>query len=402
MGRPSRVRVIGPLEPYASGFGQEIVRQGYTSHSASYQLQLMAHASRWLASNGHNAGDFTPARVKEFLKARRAEGYTLWLSTSAMAPLLAYLRGLGVAPTPSPVDPETPAEALLERYRCYLTHERGLAASTLADYSHVAKLFLFKRSQAGELDLKRLNAVEITDFVIAECRTRKIGSAKSIVCGLRALLRFLYADGHTDSKLAPAVPAVAGWRHATLPRALSRQDVSALLASCDRRTTFGRRDFAVLTLLSRLGLRAGEVASLALVDVDWRAGEVVIRGKGRREERLPLPVDVGEALVGWLRRGRPRCKSPLLFTRVRAPHRGLTSSGVSAVVRAAAVRAGLSEVSAHRLRHTVATEMLRTGAVLPEIGQVLRHASTLTTSIYAKVDRQTLRTLAQPWPGGEA
>jgi len=155
----------------------------------------------------------------------------------------------------------------------------------------------------------------------------------------------------------------------------------------------------VLTLLIRLGLRAGEVAALELDDIDWRAGEVTIRGKGRREERLPLPVDVGDALVGWLRRGRPRCECAKVITRVRAPHRGLTTAGVSAIVRAACVRAGLPEVGAHRLRHTAATEMLRAGAGLVEVGQVLRHASVLTTSMYAEVDRDRLRTLALPWPG---
>jgi site-specific recombinase XerD len=319
-----------------------------------------------------------------------------------MTPLLGYLRDLGLVPSPSPVVPATPAEALLERYRCYLIQERGLSPRTIASYAHVAKLFLFNRSAEGELGLERLSAAEITGFVLAECRARRVGSAKYIVCGLRALLRFLYSDGHVESQLAAAVPSVAGWRLAGLPKALSSREVAALLASCDRRTTFGRRDFAVLTLLVRLGLRAGEVAALALVDIDWRAGEVVIRGKGRREERLPLPIAVGEALVGWLRRGRPRCESPTVFTRVRAPHLGLTSGSVSAIVRAASGRAGMSEVSAHRLRHTAATEMLRAGAGLSEVGQVLRHASTLTTSLYAKVDRQTLRTLALPWPGGEA
>jgi site-specific recombinase XerD len=394
--------VIGPLQPHASGFHRELVRQGYTALSARKQLRLMAHASRWLASRGLEAGDFVPARVEEFLEARRAAGYTLQLSIRATAPLLAYLRGLGVAPMPRPVPPATPAEALLECYRRYLIQERGLVASTVDAYSQVARLFLLHRSPEGELDLEHLDAAAVTDFVSAECRARKIGSAKCLVCGLRALLRFLFAEGHTERPLAAAVPAVAGWRLAGLPQALSRREISALLASCDRRTTSGRRDFAVLTLLARLGLRAGEVASLTLADLDWRAGEVVIRGKGRREERLPLPVDVGEALVGWLRRGRPRGESPKLFTRVQAPHRGLTRSGISVRVRAAALRAGLSGVSAHRLRHTAATEMLRAGAGLPEVGQVLRHASTFTTSLYAKVDRQTLRTLAQPWPGGEA
>jgi integrase len=175
--------------------------------------------------------------------------------------------------------------------------------------------------------------------------------------------------------------------------------VARLLASCDRRTTFGRRDYAVLILLARLGLRAGEVAALDLGDIDWRAGELVVRGKGRRRERLPLPVDVGEAVVGWLRRGRPRCDCTTVITRVRAPHRGLSTAGVSAIVSAACRRAGLPELNAHRLRHTAAIEMLRAGAALSEVGQVLRHASVLTTAIYAKVDRDRLRTLALPWPG---
>lgn len=212
-------------------------------------------------------------------------------------------------------------------------------------------------------------------------------------------MRFLFMSGHVATQLDAAVPKVGSWRLAGLPKSFGRQEVEGLLASCDRRSTFGRRDFAVLTVLVRLGLRAGEVAALELADIDWRAGEVTIRGKGRREERLPLPLDVGDAVVGWLRRGRPDCECPKIITRVRAPHGGLTSGGVSAIVRAACVRAGLPELNAHRLRHTAATEMLRAGAGLGEVGQVLRHASVLTTAIYAKVDRDRLRELAQPWPG---
>ena len=399
MGRPSRVRVRGPLEPFACGFREELARQGYTLHSASNQLQLMAHASRWLASRGLGVGELTPGRVEEFLAARRSEGYTLWLSTKAMTPVVAYLRGVGVVPTPRPVGPATPAEELVERYRVYLVQERGLAASTVTSYVHVAGLFFSARSPEGELDLECLSAGEVTDFVLAECATRKIGSAKYVVCGLRSLLRFLFVSGHVATQLDAAVPKVAGWRLVGLPTAFGHHEVTRLLASCDQRSTFGRRDFAVLTLLIRLGLRAGEVAALELDDIDWRAGEVTIRGKGRREERLPVPVDVGDAVVGWLRRGRPDCECSNVFTRVRAPHRGLTSRGVSAIVCAACVRAGLPEVNAHRLRHTAATEMLRAGAGLIEVGQVLRHASMLTTAIYAKVDRDRLRTLALPWPG---
>ncbi|MGH3837993.1 MAG: site-specific integrase [Pseudonocardiaceae bacterium] len=399
MGKPSRVRVTGPLAPHAAGFRQELARQGYTPHSTSDQLQLMAHASRWLESAGLGVHELDPARVAGFLAHRRAESYTLWLSAKAMVPILDYLRDLGVVPAPTPLAPATEAEQLHERYRAYLVQERGLAAGTVACYLHVARLFFTARAVQGALQLDRLSAAEVTEFVLAECAPRSVGSAKYIVCGLRSLLRYLYVTGHTDAQLDAAVPKVAGWRLAALPVTFGRAEVERLLASCDRRSTFGRRDYAVLTLLARLGLRAGEVAALELTDLDWHAGELVVRGKGSRTERLPLPVDVGEALAGWLRRGRPRCACATVFTRVRAPHRGLTTSGVSAIVRAACIRAGLPDIHAHRLRHTAATEMLRAGASLPEVGQVLRHASVLSTAIYAKVDRNRLRGLALPWPG---
>jgi integrase len=187
-----------------------------------------------------------------------------------------------------------------------------------------------------------------------------------------------------------------------LVKALDGSSIALLLASCDRRTRVGRRDFAVLTMLSRLGLRAGEVAALRLADVDWRAGELLVRGKGSRQERLPLPADVGEALAGWLARGRPRCECSFVFIRVRAPLGGLSPGGVSAIVQHACKRAGLPVVGAHRLRHTAATEMLRAGGSLAEVGQVLRHRSRDVTSIYAKVDRVALAAVVRPWPGAAA
>ena len=398
-GKPSAVRVTGPLAPHAAGYRRKLALVGYTPNAASDQLRLMAHASRWLVSRGLSIDELTPARVEEFLSDRRAEGYRLWLSPKAMVPVLAYLREIGVVPMPLVVAAATEEEQLQEHYRAYLVHERGLAPGTIVGYLHVARLFLAARAADGGLHLERLSAAEVIEFVLAECAPRSVGSSKYVVCGLRALLRYLYVAGHTEIALDAAVPKVASWRLARLPVTFGRAEVARLLASCDRRSTFGRRDHAVLTLLSRLGLRAGEVAALELADIDWRAGELVVRGKGRREERLPLPSDVGEALAGWLRRGRPRCESPTLFTTVRAPHRRLTSGAVSAIVRAACGRAGLPELNAHRLRHTAATEMLRAGASLPEVGQVLRHASVLTTAIYAKVDRNRLRGLALPWPG---
>ena len=400
--RPARVRVVGSLALYAPGFRKELDRQGYKPGSAGEQLLLMAHVSRWLASRDLNAGELTAVRVEQFLRARRAEGYAHLRSARALSPLLEHLRGLGVVPTPSPAVLATPIEAVLERYSVYLFEERGLSASSVRNYVDVARLFLSDREvTAGALELEGLTTAAVSEFVLGECRRCSVGSAKCMVTRLRSLLRFLHLEGLTERPLAAAVPSVASWRLASLPKAIDARSVARLLKSCDRRTSVGRRDFAILTLLSRLGLRAGEVAAAELCDIDWRQGELVIRGKGNREERLPLPADVGAAVVGWLRRGRPRCACPYLFTRVRAPHSGLSSGGVSAVVRQACNRAGLPRVGAHRLRHTAATELLRAGGSLADVGQVLRHRSPNSTSIYAKVDRLALASLVQPWPGAE-
>lgn len=398
----ANVRLRGPLAPYASGFREELVRQGYTKRPAVAQVLLMAHLSRWLEDGGVDAEGLTPERVERFLQARRREGHARLLGQRGLAPLLGHLRALGVVPEPEPPVATTPAAELLGRYRLYLVRERGLADRVVAHYEHAARLFLADRPGASSLDLAALTAADIVGFLARECPRRGVGSAQNLASALRSFLRFMHLEGWTQLPLAQAVAPVAGWRGGPLPRALAPGQAVRLLASCDRRTGIGRRDYAILTLLARLGLRAGEVAGLTLDDVDWRAGEILVRGKGRRQERLPLPADVGEALAGYLREGRPRSDSRALFLRCRAPIGVLGPTGVSWVVRAACERAGLPHVGAHRLRHTAATEMLRAGAPLSEIAQVLRHRSTATTAIYAKVDHGALGTLAQPWPGGAA
>lgn len=395
---PSRVKVVGPLVPYVAGFRAELESQGYRRHPVGDQLRLMAHLSRWMEANQLSLSDLGPEHLEEFLVARRQAGYVLWLSKKALVPLVPYLTGLGAVNIPPVPGPEGPAGELMQRYRSYLAAERALSQSTIVSYLHVARLFLSTRPQVDGLGLAELKAADVISFVQSECRARSVGSAKYVVTGLRSLLRFCHLEALTPRPLAGAVPAVAAWKLAGLPRGLSQGQVAALLSSCDRRTAFGRRDFAVLIFLARLGLRAGEVAALALEDVNWRTGEVIVRGKGPKQARLPLPADVGEALVGWLRRGRPRCQAREVFTRVRAPHRRLTSAGVSNIVFSACLRAGVPPVRAHVLRHTAATQMLAAGAGLLEVGQVLRHSSVLTTSIYAKVDRARLAELAKPWP----
>lgn len=397
---PSRVRVSGPLEPYARGFGETLGCQGYAPSSAASLLKLMAHLSRWMAAERVPASDVTPELVEQFVAARRAAGYRHFLSPRGLRPLVRYLCERGVVPEPIPQVVNSPVAVALERYRVYLVGERSLAAGTVRYYERVARLFLCTVSNRDELDVAAITTGDVSRFVLTECRGRSVGSAKNVAMALRSLLRYLYVEGLTATALVGAVPAVAPWWNASTPTTLDTADAARLLASCDRRSATGRRDFAVLVVLARLGLRAGEVAALCLDDVDWRAGEVVVRGKGDRHERLPLPEDVGEAVAGYLCRGRPRVECRSLFLRVHAPTTGLSGCGVSNVVRAACRRAGLPEVGAHRLRHFVATETLHAGASLTEVGQLLRQRSSFTTQQYAKVDRITLLKVAGAWKGG--
>ena len=401
---PSRVRVSGPLEVFAAGFATELARLGYRRTPVVFQLQLMAHASRWLQREGLGADELTSDVVERFLGERQAAGYTNYVTARAMAPLLGYLRGLGVALPASPRVAVGAVAVLLAGYRDYLAVERGLTSDTIEGYVLAVRPFLDGRLRAGdELDLGGLSAADVVAFVVARCPAQSRGAAKMTVTALRSLLGFLHLRDLIAGPLAGAVPSTASWRLSGLPRALEPEQVDALLASCDRVAAPGRRDFAVLVMLARLGLRAGEVAALGLQDIDWRAGELVIVGKGRRAERLPLPGDVGEAIVSYLQQGRPATAvDRSLIVRVRAPHTGLTAGGITQIVFAAAARAGLGPMHSHRLRHTAATQMLRAGAGLEEVGQVLRHRHVLTTAIYAKVDRDALRALARRWPEPEA
>jgi integrase/recombinase XerD len=277
-----------------------------------------------------------------------------------------------------------------------------LASGTVVYYCDLARVFLSGRPEPLVAGLRGLTAAEVTAFVLDGCAQRSVASAQRLAGSLRSLMRFLFAKGWVSVELASAVPTVAGWR-ASLPRGVEPDWVTRLLDSCDRDRDAGRRDYALLMVLSRLGLRAGEVAALRLDDVGWRTGELAVpRGKTRRSDRLPLPVDVGEAVAEYLHGGPRRHEGRALFVRVVAPAGGLTAHGVCQAVRHACERAGLPAFGPHRLRHTVAMELLRAGAGLPEIAQLLRQRSLSSTVIYAKVDRESLRSLAKPWPGGAA
>ena len=399
MGRKVWIPVIsGPLAPYAEGFSTWLTSREYSCWAVADRLYQFDQLSRWLVGEGLGVGDLTHEQAERFALERHAQGVVSWSSPHSVALLLEYLRQLGAVPLPAPACPVGPLENLLADYGEYLSIERGLCDHTVFDaYVPAARLFLSGLDGGDGLDLARLTASDVSSFLADECEYRSVSGARDLVCALRSWLRYLHLAGLTATPLVWAVPSVADLRDRNLPRGLEPAAVRRLLASCDRRRLVGRRDFAILLLLARLGLRAGEVAAITLDDIDWRAGTLLIHGKGNREDELPVPIDVGEAIVSYLRR-RPRCEFRALFLRVTAPRRGLNRCTVGWVVRAACDRAGLPRVGAHRLRHTAATQMLQAGASLSEIGLVLRHREQKTTAIYAKVDDAALRALARPWP----
>src|SRR5664280_141891 len=405
MGKKVWVPVVsGPLAPYAAGFESWLSSRSYSPSAAADRVYQFDQLSRWLGRERLGVGELTGDLAELFAAERRASGLVSWASRQSVTLPLVYLCALGVAPVPAPVVAQNPIEELLEDYGRYLADERGLCDHTVLDaYGPAARLFLAGQDGPDGLGLEQLCAADVTSFLARECPKRSVSGARDLVCALRSLLRYLHLAGLIEAPLVWAVPSVADLRDRTLPRGLESGAVKKLLASCDRRRLVGRRDFAILLMLSRLGLRAGEVAGLRLDDVDWSRGELVVRGKGGRHDVLPLPVDVGEVVVSYLRR-RPRCGCRELFLRVTAPRQGLNRSTIGWVVRAACDRAGLARVGAHRLRHTAATGMLRQGASLGEIGQVLRHREQKTTALYAKVDRIALGGLVRPWPspGGVA
>ena len=390
----------GPLAPWASQIDAALIRLGYARRTAVMHVQLAGRFSCWLEVQGLSAGDIAPEVVKEFIGVERARGGWFQPTARTLGWLLDLLDDAGVTSRRVKAAPLSPVDALLERYRSYLIGERGLVEGTVAGYLRTAAVFLAEYFDADG-GLESLVAADVLGFVTSRCPRYSVGTAKLIVTGLRSLLGFVYLEGLTSAPLAGAVPSAAGWSQSSLPRGLRPGECDRLLGSCDRSQRTGRRDYAILVVLVRLGLRAAEVAGLRLDDVDWRAGEIVVHGKGASEERLPLPVDVGEAIAVYLRDGRPHRDDRSLFLRVHAPLRALSAEGVAEVVRTAGERAGLGSFGPHRLRHTAATEMLRAGSTLAEVAQVLRQHSTATTAIYAKVDHLALRGLAMPWPGDE-
>ncbi len=389
-------RKPGAMGPFIDDFEVRLLDLGYTPNTVRNTLKEVGQLGRWMNVKGLDASQLTSASLLEFATAARSDGRRRIPTVRSFAPLLDFLAStkvLAVVDAPAP----TSVEALIIEYRRWMTHDRGLAAPTVLRYENLARRF-FHETVADSRFVEDLTGADVARFLLAETARLSLGSAKGCVAELRSLSRFLYLTGRTPLALATAVPPIAGWRETGVPVGLSPQQVQQLLDGCERTSAIGARDFAILMLVARLGLRSAEVARLELGDIDWRAGELVVRGKARRRDRLPLASDVGEALSAHLSLPRRSTTLRLVFLATKAPTRAIRPDLVSDVCRRACERAGVPRVGAHRLRHALATDMLAQGATLVEVSQILRHRDLATTAIYAKVDFTSLRRVAQPWP----
>jgi integrase/recombinase XerD len=388
----------GSLVEYGPGFRDYLFELGYSVSAANKHLLLLADLSRWLERESISVDVLAAASTEGFFRRRRAQGRANLRTPRSLDPLLAYLRALGVIEASSRPVLTDPVDVFLDGYHGYLTVERGLVEGTARFYLHVARLFVSERQGGDGIAWRSLRAVDVMGFTTRICRVRGVSSARQVVSALRCLMRYVRLEGLTGLALDDAVLSVAGW-NPSLPRGISPAALRALLGSCDRRRPIGRRDYAILMLLCRLGLRGGEVVGLTLDDIDWRAGEIVVAGKGGRRDRLPLAADVGAALADYLRQDRPRIEGRVVFLRQFAPIRGLAGTGaIRSVLARACHRVGIPYVNPHRLRHTLASEMLAAGVSLGDIGQVLGHRGSVVTATYATVDLDALRMVVRRWP----
>ena len=396
-------RARGPLGPHLLAFERLLRTQGYASTTIRGKVRLVRDFSAWLSRRAINIEDVTLEQASNYLRYRAQHRRPMSDDVASLKQLLALLLGEGIVAQPKVCKQSTPLDRVLDRYAYYLREERAVVPDTIINYSRVARNFLAQTFGVGHQDLSALRSIDVLKFVRHQVARGSRKTAQVACTALRSFLLYARYRGDVTINLAAAVPKVADWSMPSIPRSIAPDHLRRVLASCDRRSAVGARDYAILLLLARLGLRAGAIALLELDDVDWQAATLRVRGKGGHAHVLPLLVEVGEAIAAYLRIGRPISSNRRLFLRARAPIRGFkTQVAVLSVVKHALIRAGIDSPSkgAHQFRHALASEMLRRGASLPEIGQILDHRNPQTTAIYAKVDLASLHTLALAWPGG--
>lgn len=391
----------GPLGSHIDLYSERLLKEGHCRQSAWRCLRVVGDFSRWLAGKQLGLRDVDEGMVAQYQAFRVRHRCPFSSDQPALNRLLVVLREEGAIVEKAPVR-LTLHEQIFEGFRQYLDRECGLAPITIIRHLPVIRRFLREARVRVVDDLVKLSRADVTGYVERHAQDWSAATAKSMCWTLRAFLRYLLCKGLIFRDLVDCVPSIRRWRFSALPTYLSARQVQQVLDGCDRRTPIGRRDYAILILLARLGLRANEVVTLTLDEVDWRSGQMLIHGKGRQQTQMPLPPDVGAAIAAYLQNGRPASDSRRMFLRDLAPNVGFTTSGaVTMIARAALTRAGvhgLAHHGAHLFRHSLATELLRSGATLTEIGQLLRHRDHNTTRLYAKVDIDGLRTLGLPWP----
>ena len=394
----------GPLAAYLGPFAESLSLQGYTQRYIHRQVMLAACFSRWLKQTEVLPHHITSVHAARYLRFRYRRRRPNQGDPAALGHFIEFLRCQRLIPAEKvPTRQLMPADQCVQAYEQYLRDERVLAEATIINYAPFIGRFLKDRFGAGPVKLSSLRAKDVVQFVQRQARHLQLKRAKLLTTALRSFLQYARYRGEIRLDLAPVVPCVANWSMPSIPRGIAPDQVRRLLSQINRSTAVGRRDYAILLLLARLGLRSGEVAFLELEDIDWKAGCLSVHGKSGRRTQLPLPKEVGEAIVAYLRHDRPRCTSRRVFLRARAPVRGFeTQCAVGSIVRHAILRTGIEAptTGAHQFRHGLATQMLRQGASLAQIGELLGHKSPETTKIYTKVDLEALRTLALPWPGG--
>jgi integrase/recombinase XerD len=398
MSDPMRVRVEGPLVPWVPGFRDFLVGRGYSPNSTAQQLQLIANLSGWMLIDGVGVRGLSSSVVDAFFRYRSGT-HQRFHSWRALIPFFCFLDSAGIERENDLPVALSASEVILCRFSHYLTAERALRATTVENYLNQMRPFLrWRVGLAGE-DFRTLTANEITSFLLFRGVEESVGSIRVAATALRALLKWMYLVQITPVSLAGAIGPIAYSSYAGLPKALTAQQFASVSGQADLSRWSPCRDRALLLVFSRLGLRSREAADLCLEDISWRRGTVTISGKGGRLEVMPLPIDVGAALADYLEHERLTSPERHVFLQARAPHAPLGRSGVSMVITGLGARAEIvARMGAHRLRHTSATAVIAAGGSLIEAAQLLRHASTATTVIYAKVDVLSLQALTRPWP----
>jgi site-specific recombinase XerD len=391
------------LVPYLDSFARHLDEQGFKRRLISRQIRVTANFSKWLETEEVAAQDVTDEHIERFFQGPRRPQAIQRGECATLRRCIDFLLELGVIhPLPHPRE-TTPIQQAVDTFRTYLRQERGLSDKTLIQYSPFIERFLFERFGHGALELAALRAGDVVEFIKQQATHLSPARAKVATTALRAYLRYLHACGEIELDLVTAVPTVPNWSLSAIPRAIAPEHLQAVFAHCPRDTSVGRRDYAILMLLARLGLRSSEIVALTLESIDWESGSIAVASKGNQATSLPMPVEVGEAIADYLRHGRPPSSSRALFLRACAPIRGLgAQQTIATIVSAAIERAGIEtrHRGSHQFRHALASDLLRHGATLNEIGSVLRHRHTKTTHLYAKVDFAALRPLSLPWPGG--